>query len=507
VAAVARWWTARREDDVIDLETVARVRRLFYAEHWKVGTIASTLGLHHDTVQRALSDRPHPTRVVRPTPLDPYLPFMREVLERYPRLCATRLWQMLRERGCPSSARQVRRKVAELRPSRKEAFLRRRTFPGEEAQVDWASFGRVPIGRGERTLSLFVLTLSYSRGLYLEFFFDQTLASFLRGHVRAFSSLGGVPRVILYDNLRAAVRERRDDAVRFNPKLIELAAHYHFEPRACRPARGNEKGVVERTIRYVRDSFFAARPFTTLADFNRQASEWRDGVALVRRWPGDDRRTVAEALAEEQPRLLALPAHPLSTDELVPVSAPKTIYVRFDKNDYSIRPSAVGRPLTLVASDTLVRILDGDDEVARHRRSWSRQERIEDPSHIADLLAEKQRACGATRSARLLDAVPEVEAFLDAAFARGESPAVLTQKLLLLLDDYGPQELRTAVVDALARDIPRVSSVAYILAQNRRKATRHHLAPVDLRRRPDLSSLYVTPHAPETYDELSQTDD
>lgn len=133
--------------------------------------------------------------------------------------------------------------------------------------------------------------------------------------------------------------------------------------------------VVKRAIRYVRDSFWAGRPFTTLAECNRQALVWCDDVAHQRPWPGDDSRTVAQAFAEEQPRLLSHPLHPFSTDLMVPVRSAKTIYVHFDLNDHSIPPQAVGHPLSLVASDTLVRILDGTSEIARHNRSYSRTNR------------------------------------------------------------------------------------------------------------------------------------
>jgi len=492
---------------VIDLETVTRIRQLHHAERWPVGTIAVELGLHHETVERALSEQPSAEPPARPSRLDSYLGFVRETLAQYPRLRSTRLWQMLRERGCPLSARQVRRKVADLRPMPREAFLRRRTFVGEEGQVDWASFGHVLIGSARRALSAFILTLSYSRMPFLRFFFDQSLESFLRGHVYAFADLGAVPRYLLYDNLRSAVIDRHGDAVHFNPRLLELAAHYHFAPRACRPARGNEKGGVERTVRFVRDSFFAARPFTTLEDFNRQALVWRDQIAARRRWPEDDRKTVAEAFEEEAPRLLPLPAHPFETDLLLAVRSGKTLYVRFDLNDYSIPPTSVGRPLSLVASETNVRLLDGTEEIARHRRSYDRHRRIEDSAHIEALLAEKQRARGSSPCARLIDAVPTAEAFLEAAFQRGESAAATTEKLLLLLDDYGAQELRAAVEEALQRQTPRIGSVAYLLGRRRRTSQRPSALPVDLSRRPDLKDLYVKPHSSETYDELSRNDD
>lgn len=492
---------------MIDLETVARIRHLHHAEHWPVGTIATELGVHHETVERALREESPAEPAVRPSRFDPYLGFAREMLEKYPRLRATRLWHMLRERGCTLSVRRVREKVAELRPIPREAYLRRQTFPAEEAQVDWASFGHIAIGAARRALSAFVLTLTYSRWIFLRFFLDQSLENFLRGHVYAFADLQGVPRRLLYDNLRSAVSERQGEAVRFNARLLELAAHYHFAPRACRPARGNEKGAVERSVRYVRDSFFAGRSFTTLDDLNRQALSWRDEVAGRRRWIADDRQTVAEAFREEAARLLTLPAHPFETDLVVPARSGKTIYVRFDLNDYSIPPGSVGRPLTLLASETTLRILDGQVEVARHGRSYDRHRRIDDPAHLEALLAEKQRAHGSTPNARLLGAVPAAEAFLQAGFQRGESVAALTQKLLLLLDDYGAEELRAVVAEALARQTPRLSSIAFLLAKRRRAAQRRLSLPVDLSRRPDLRDLYVKPHSSETYDALSRRDD
>jgi transposase len=492
---------------VIDKETVARIGHLHHAEGWPVGTIARELRLHHETVTRALAGQPVVRGGPRPSRFDPYAGFVRETLERYPRLRATRLWHMLRERGLTLSVRQVRAKVAELRPTAREAFLRRRTFPAEEAQVDWASFGHVTIGAARRALSAFVLTLTFSRWIFLRFFFDQSLENFLRGHVYAFADIQGVPRYLLYDNLRSAVSERHGEALRFNPRLLELCSHYHFAPRACRPARGNEKGAVERSVRYIRDSFFAARSFTSVEDLNRQAIVWRDEISGERRWPGGDQKTVAEAFGEEAPQLLALPAHPFETDLVVPVRSHKTIYVRFDLNDYSIPPDFVGRALSLAASETTVRILDGSREVARHRRSYDRHLRIEDSAHVEALLAEKRRAHGSTPSTRFIAAVPAAEALLEAVFRRGESIAANTQKLLLLLDDYGAQELRAAVAEAIARKTPRISSIAYILAKRRRTAQRKLSLPVDLSRRPDLKDLYVKPHPSETYDELSRRDD
>jgi transposase len=492
---------------VIDPETVNQIRQLYYAEHWPVGTIARDLGLHRDTVARALHDAPRAKPGPRPSRFDQYLEYAREVLTKHPRLTSTRLGAMLRERGLVMSARQVRERVADLRPPRRETFLRRRTFAGEEAQADWASFGHIQIGRARRALSAFLLTLTYSRQFFVRFSLDQSMENFLRGHVFAFEDLRGVPRCCLYDNLKSAVLARYGEAVRFNPRLLELASHYHFAPRACQPARGNEKGAVERTVRYVRDSFFAARSFATVEDLNRQVLSWRDDVASKRRWPADDSKTVAEAYDEEVQRLLPLPVHAFETDLVIPVKSGKTIYVRFDLNDYSIPPRCVRRPLTLIASESEVRILEGTSEVARHRRSYDRHRQIEDATHLDELLEEKRRARGSAPRSRLTDAVPQAEAFLAAGFERGESVVTTTEKLLLLLEDHGAEALSAAVVEAIAQGTPRLGSVAFLLAKRQRAAQRRADLPVDLSHRPDLMDLYVKPHPSETYDALSQHND
>jgi transposase len=490
---------------MISPEQKAEIRHLFHAEHWKVGTIAGQLGLHPQTVKNALESH----RFVRGPSLrnhltDPYLDFIRETLHRYPRLRATRLYQMLVTRGYPGSVVHLRRIVAGLRPTHREAFLRLHPFPAEQAQVDWASFGEVQIGRAQRRLSCFVLTLSHSRALWVEFFFDQTLENFCWGHVHAFQSWNGVPRTLLCDNLKSVVLERRGDEIHFHPRLLELAAHYHFTFRPCRPARGNEKGRVERAIQYVRQSFFAARPFTTLEDFNQQALLWRDQIAHQRPWPGDDSRSVQQALAEEQPRLLPLPIHPFECDRVESVHAGKTPYVRFDLNDYSIPPEAIGRPLTLVASSTQVRILEGTRELASHRRSFDRHRRVEDPAHLEALLQQKRKALGSTASGRLACLVPASQAFLDAAFQKGESTARLSRQLLGLLDDYGPQLLQATVEEALRQGTPRASSVAFLLEQQRRLKKQRPPLPVHLTHRPELSDLAVPTSQPEVYDALAQ---
>ena len=208
--------------------------------------------------------------------------------------------------------------------------------------------------------------------------------------------------------------------------MLAFAAHYRFEPRPVAVARGNEKGRVERTIRYIRDSFFAARGWQDLDDLNAQAEAWCLGPAADRPCPEDPSLSVREAFLQEQPRLLALPDNPFATEERVEVKVGKTPYVRFDLNDYSVPHTQVLRLLTVMASPLEVRILDGATVIARHPRSYDRGAQIEDPSHLAELVARKRAARTHRGQDRLAQAAPNSRELLLAAAARGENLGSLT---------------------------------------------------------------------------------
>jgi transposase len=493
---------------MITPEQHAEIRRLYYGEHWTVGTVAAQLGVHHETVRAALAE----TRVVRRgacrrTHLDPYLPFVRDTLAQYPRLRATRLHEMLRVRGYPGSATQVRRLARVLRPQVAPTLYRRlTTLVGEEAQIDWGSFGTVRIGHGTRPLSGFVLVLSYSRAVFALFTLDQTLESFLRGHVEAFHAIGGCARTLVYDNLKSAVLERQGTAIRFHPRLLDLAGHYHFAPRPCTPGRGNEKGKVERQIRYLRDAFFAARPFRDVDDLNAQFRRWRDEIAHQRPHPEQRDRTVAAVFAEEQARLLPLPAHPFETEVMRAVTSGKTPYVRFDRNQYSIPHAHAQQPLTLLASATTVRVVAGAEEIARHVRSYDTGCAIEDPTHLEGLLAATHQANASSSRDRLRVAVPITTTLFERLAARGDVLRPHLLRLQTLLEEYGPQELTAAVALALERNALGAGSICHILETRHRQRSRTPPMPVILPDHPGVRDLTVTPHPMEPYDALSRPD-
>ncbi len=488
----------------------AQILRYHHAEKWPVGTIARQLHVHHGVVRRVLAQAglPRLGPSPRPSQVDAYLPFIRQTLDTFPTLTASRLYAMVRERGYRGRPDHFRHLIACHRPRPKaEAYLRLRSLPGEQAQVDWGHFGHLAIGRARRPLMAFVMVLSHSRQIFLRFFPDARMESFLRGHAAAFAAWGGVPRVLLYDNLKSAVLERRGDAIRFHPTLLGFAGHYRYEPRPVAVARGNEKGRVERAIRYVRDAFFAARSFTDLDDLNAQAEAWCTGPAADRRCPGEPERSVGAVFADEVQHLMALPDNPAPLLEQVAVSVGKTPYVRFDLNDYSVPHDHVRRVLTVLADPHEVRIVDGAEVLARHRRSYDKGAQVEDAAHVQALVDDKRAARQHRATDRLAQAAPASQVLLVRAAERGASLGTITAALLRLLERFGAAALQAAILEALARDVPHPNAVR--LALERRRGLHGDAPPVALVLPAHVQArdAPVQPHALEPYDQLKERSD
>jgi transposase len=490
---------------VIPPELKVEIRRLYYAEHFTVNAIAEAVGVHHETVEQAINAHKFvPTPRLHRSRLDPFVPFIVATLEQYPKIRASRLFLMLKDRGYEGSVQQLRRRVRRLRPGPQTSYLALSVLAGEQAQVDWGHFGTLQVGRAVRKLSMFVMTLSYSRRTFARFTFDQTLATFLACHVAAFRDFGGAPRVALYDNLKSVVLERVGTAVRFHPSILELAGHYHFRPEPCNVAAGWEKGRVERAIGHARTSFAEARHYRDLDDANAQLRHWLDQVANVRKWPQDRTRTVEDAWREEQPRLLPLPAHEPDTSHVDTVRSGKTPYIRFDLNDYTIPHTLVRKPLTLVADERTVRFLDGEEEVACHARIYDRGRRIEDPGHLAGLLEERRKAVVPKAQDHLRARVPEIDRLFDLLAVRGENIGANVAKYIELLSQYDLEEFRAAVAEAIARETPRASSVGAILHRTARARKALPVLPVQLPDDPRVRDLRVVSHDPATYDRLAR---
>lgn len=494
---------------MISPELEAEILRLHHIEKWPPGSIARELAVHHSVVRRVIEqDGKPPEKTKRASVVDPYLPFILEMLEKYPRLSSRRLYDMVRERGYPGQAGHFRTIISRLRPARSsEAYLRLRTLPGEQCQVDWGHFGRLQVGRASRPLVGFAMVLSYSRAIFLRFFLSQSLANFLSGHEAAFRFFSGVSRVVLYDNLKSAVLERIGSAIRFNPQLLDFAAHYRYEPRPVAVGRGNEKGRVERALGFVRTGFFPARRYKDLADLNEQALKWCETRSLERRWPEDRRLSVGEVFGGEKEKLLGLPETPYASQERVEASVGKSPYVRFDLNDYSVPHSFCRKTVVVLADESTVRILSGDEVIARHLRSYERGAQIEDPSHLETLQKEKAAARKHRGLDRLRHAVPRSAELLETLAERGQPLARAVTQLTELLDSYGKVALAEAIEEALQGKAAHPQAVRHILERNRRSEGKPPPRALALSEDPRIRDLSVRAHDLNDYDEIDEEEE
>jgi transposase len=491
---------------MIDDSLKGKILRHYLVDKWTVAAIASHLHVHHSTVDRVLARAGVQVQLApRARMVDPYMPFMMEKLTQYPKLRASRLYQMVKDLGYPGRPDHFRGVVARVRPHPPaQAYLRLQTLPGEQGQVDWGHFGKLRVGNRLHHLSAFVMVLSYSRQVFLQFYLGQDMSLFLLGHQQAFEFFEGVPRVLLYDNLKSVVLERQGEAIHFNPQFLQFAAHYLFEPRPVAVRRGNQKGRVERAIQYIRHAFFAAREFKDVADLNAQAQKFCLGLSQERPLPQDRTLTVREAFLAERPQLLRLPSVPYPVEHTTSASVGKTPYVRFDKNDYTVPHGWVGRTLEVRATVTHVRILFQGQVLATHERSYEQGKLVEDPKHIEALLKQKQDASLHRGIGYLQNRAPRSQLFLQQLAERGGNLGSATAGLLRLLAHYGPEEMDAALQEALLHGTIHVGAITHILDLRWQKLHRPPPVAVSLPDDPRLGLLSVTPHSLSSYDTLTQ---
>ena len=230
------------------------------------------------------------------------------------------------------------------------------------------------------------------------------------------------------------------------------------------------KGGVERGIRDLKEAHFAARTIVSIERGNQELLEFIEEVVCERRHPTQPTRTVREVWEEERSKLLPLPVHLPSTDLITPVSVDKTASVRLSTNRYSVPSRYAGGTLTLAADDTVVRILDGDTEVARHARSLGRHQRIDDLEHRRDLIEERRAANAAPVRSHLLLEIPELHVIFERWVERGRNVGAMTSRTKKLRDLYGSELLRQAVLEMCASETHDVGALALLCEQARRRA-------------------------------------
>ncbi len=381
--------------------------------------IARQLGIDRKTVRKYIARGMEPPHY-RPQPrrrrcTDPFLPYLRERLTAYPDLTAVRLQRELRERGFVGGYTAVKRAVQEVRPTPDRRFeVRFETPPGEQAQVDFARFEVAFTDEmgAMRIVWLFSMVLGFSRLIWGRFVIHQDLQSVLRCHVAAFDAIGGAPREILYDRMKTAViGEDAEGLVIYNRGLIDLARHFGFHPKVCRPYRAKTKGKVERPFRYIREDFHLARTFHNLDDLNAQFRHWLDTVANPRTHATTG-RVVNEAFAEERTALRPLPLAPYRAVLKLERRVSHEGMVSVGGNAYSVPDTARRRVLDVHCLVDEVQIFENGVLIARHAPLPGRGQHRIDPAHrkaahrpqrLADNAAMTVRGAGDVVARRSLD--------------------------------------------------------------------------------------------------------
>jgi transposase len=354
-------------------ERRAEVLRLTYAEGLGIRAIGRRLKMARKTVRKLLDGdrarkRDQPA-VPRTRLLLPFDGAIRQILGETPEMHAPAMLERLRALGYRGGITILRDHLRGLRPqAAREPFLTLEFPPGAAAQVDWADFGFALPGCPRR-VSAFVMVLCYSRYLYLEFTLSQAMGSFLRCMERALRFFGGSTKADIFDNMKTVVKSHTPTATVFNGRFLEYARARQFGAIACNVGRGNEKGLVERPVGFVRERFWPGCRPADLLDLNVKAVTWRDTFAnnRVHEVTG---KVPALVFEHEERRLLRPIAEvAFNTDDVDTATVSKTFRVRFDRNLYSVPPHLVDQTVLVRANDHAVSVFLGPKHVATHARA------------------------------------------------------------------------------------------------------------------------------------------
>ncbi len=445
------------------VETIRKIRCAYHRDRKSIRQIARELKLSRNTVKKVIrsdvteftydrKDQPHPKLAPYHELLSGYLATDATKPDREQRT-AILLFEELQRQGFEGGYDSVRRYVQKWRKSeggRKVTAYIPQTFdPGEAFQFDW-SYEQVELWGVVVTIKVAHFRLCYSRMPFCVAYARESLEMVLDAHVRAFEYFGGSCRKGIYDNLKTVVTKvlMGKDRV-FNRRFQNLSSHYLFEPVACTPAAGWEKGQVESQVKFIRKRLFVPRlKFSDIDELNRWLSDSCRTLAAGHKHPEFKDGTVAEYFAREKQHLLVL-SSPFDGYKETPVRVSPTALVSFDRNRYSVNASVVGRTAMIRAyADRVVIVHDGN-VIGDHRRQFGRDKIIYDAWHYIEVLKHKP---GALRNGAPFKEWALPEPLIEIRQLLGKSPDGDRQfvGILSAVSIYGLEAVVTACSEALS---------------------------------------------------------
>ena len=475
------------------VDMYVRVRRACMVEGMSIREAARVFGLHRDTVRKMLMYSVPPgyrrERPPRRPKLEPYVGVIDRILDedltlpKKQRHTAKRIYDRLRdEYGFTGKYTIVKDYVRERRRRGQEMFVPLSHPPGH-AQCDFGQ-ARAVIGGVEQRIHYFVLDLPHSDGCFVKAYPAETTEAFCDGHVSAFSFLGGVPQSIVYDNTKLAVAKILGDGRRKRTRVFsELQSHYLFEDRFGRPGKGNDKGKVEGLVGYVRRNYLVPIPsFESYEAFNAYLEE-RCMERMEDRLRGHD-ETIGQRMERDMEALLALPAAPYEASDKHVSRVSSLSLVRYRTNDYSV-PVAYGHRDVLVRGYVNEVVIScGSEAIARHRRSYERDDFVFDPLHYLPLLERKTGALDQAAPLAGWDLPDEFGVLRRLLESRmGKQGKREFVQVLRLMESFRKQEVHHAVRDAL-----RLGAVSFDAVK--------HLVLCRIDGRPPRLDLELYPYLP-----------
>ena len=360
------------------------------ADHQK-GLSYSELGrkynLDRRTAKKYAESESRPEYVLtdsKPSKLDPYKSQITMWLEEAP-YSAMRIWEKVKEQGFDGSYSLVKHYVRGKKEHLNEqATVRFETMPGLQAQVDWAFFEDFLVreNREEKKLYCFLMILGYSRMRYIEFVTDMSTDTLIRCHVSAFRYFNGYPEEILYDNMKQVVIKRmmKQEESTLNRQFEDFAGFYGFKPVLCRPYRGQTKGKIERTIRYVRENFMVGIRYSSLDNLNGQALAWCNKVNAKEHGTTGD--IPFERMKKERLNPLV---REYIIDKINLRRVQKDCLISYGGNQYSVPAEYTGRDVAVVALGNTLAVYHEGKQIAVHRISYQRKDMVVNPVHYQRL--------------------------------------------------------------------------------------------------------------------------
>lgn len=489
---------------MIDYEIFCRIQHLRRQDGLSAGQIAKKLGLDARTVAKWLEldtfvPRKNPPKSSK---LDPYKDDIIRMLEFHP-YTAMQIFQKIKETGYVGSYSVVKRYVRRARPRRAPAYLKLSFAPGECAQVDWGSFGSVSVGHTRRRLSFFVMVLCYSRMMYVEFTVSQTMEHFLACHQNAFHFFGGCPAKIMVDNLKSAVLRRIiGQAPILNPRYVDFANHYGFIVAPCNVGKGNEKGIVENGVGYTKKNLLAGWEISDFAVMETCCRQWLDSIANIR-IHGETKKKPVEMFEAEKKHLIPLPANLYDVANIHQARASSQFRITLDTNRYSVPAEYAFSRVTVKAYPDRICIYSGENLIARHNRSYDRQQDFEHPDHPKPLLAQRRKAADQKLKVRFLALSNRAQDYYREMENRRMNPFHHLRKIVALSEIYGVDSVARAMEDAFVFQAFSCEYIANLLEQRKRLVPEP--GALHLTRREDLLDITIAPPDMDIYQTKGET--